>query len=134
MFDAIRRIVWFIVVASVLTYVGFVFIGSVMHSDAAGTSNAVMVRDELAGNRHYLSGMIMVPSPCDELFVRTQEVSSTTYFIHLDTWREPSVTCPEQEVPRSFHTLLFAPAAGVNIMATINEAMLPIVLVPVVRK
>ena len=91
-----------------------------------------MVRDELRAGEHQLSGMVMVPTSCHELSVDTATISRTDYALVFKTWREPSVTCSDDEVPRAFHTVLFAPAANVNITATLDGSGLPLIVLPIV--
>jgi hypothetical protein len=124
------RIAWFTVAAIALSYASFLFVGSILHAREAGLNEPVVVRDVLDRGAHYLSGMVSVPSPCDQLSVKTVELSKTTYMLDFNTWREPSVPCPDKETPRTFHTILFAPPVGVEFGATLDGVGLPIVVLP----
>lgn len=127
----IWRIAWFGVAAIALSYAGSLFAGSAISARAAGLYEPIVIRDVFDRGAHYLSGMVMVPSPCDQLSVRTQALSSTTYMLNFNTWREPSVDCKNDEMPRAFHVVLFAPPVGVEFGATLDGAGLPIVVLPV---
>ncbi len=124
------RVLWFAVGAVALSYVSYLVVGSVVNARAAGVYEPVLVRNVFSAGAHHLSGMVTVPSPCDQLSVRTQALSSTTYMLNFSTWREPSVDCKNDETPRAFHAILFAPPLGVQFGATLDGAGLPIVVLP----
>lgn len=126
----ISRMLWFFVVASVISYATYLMAGSIVNARASQKNQPVIIRDELRPGEHHLSGMIMVPTPCDELSVRTEAVSSSTFTLVFRTWHEPSVTCSSDEVPRYFRTFLFAPATGVRFTATLDGAGFPIFVMP----
>lgn len=121
MFDMIRRLVWFGIVASAFSYAGLLMMGSFVSAHAAQAYEPTLIRDDISAGAHHLSGMIMVPSSCDQLSVRGEQVSDTTYVLRFTTWREPSVACDVEEVPRAFRTVVFAPATGVEFIATLDD-------------
>ena len=127
------RMMWFFFVAAVISYAAYLVAGSIVTAQESGAYEPILIRDELAPGRHYLSGMVMVASPCDQLALRTETLSSSTYMLLFKTWHEPSVPCSEHQTPRTFHATLFAPAAGVEFGATLDGAGLPIVVIPVIR-
>lgn len=129
--DIIRHMVWFFIIASVVAYATFLVAGSVVNAQAASIASPVAIRDELGPGSHHLSGMVMVPASCYQLSVRTDVLSATSYNFTFKTWRDPAVDCSADEVPRQFHAILFAPAAGVDFFATLDGANLPIEVIPV---
>lgn len=131
MIDLIGRLLWFGIVSAAFSYVFFLTMGNFVHQKAAGTYDPVLVRDELSPGSHHLAGMIMVPSPCDELSMHTEQISTTTYALLFKTWREPTVTCNDEEVPRSFREVVFAPALGVRFIASLNGSAFPVAVLPV---
>ncbi len=133
MWDIVRRLLWFAIVASAFAYVLFLIIGSVVSAQAARVYDPVIVRDELSPGAHHLSGMIMVGTRCDELSVHTEQLSATDYSLDFTTWREPSVDCGNEEIPRAFREVLFAPAAGVQFTATLDGQAFPLVVIPVIQ-
>ena len=132
MVDLIRRLAWFAIVATAFSYMLLLVAGSAVHAQAARVYDPVIVRDELDPGIHHLSGMIMVPSRCDELSVHTEALSTTTYALRFTTWREPSVSCENEEVPRAFREVLFAPAVGVTFIASLDGRVFSVVVIPVV--
>lgn len=128
----LARLGWFIVGAVVVAYLIFLIGSSILNAEASGLNAPIVVRDELRANEHQLSGMVWVSSPCDELSVQTSQVSATLYELSFSTWREPSVTCGNDSIPRAFHTIIFAPGAGVYFVATLDSAPLPIAVIPIV--
>jgi hypothetical protein len=130
--ELLRRCVWFFIVASAIAYSVFLVAGSFISAQAIDASHIVQVRDALAPNVHNLSGMVMVPTTCTQLSVRTEQVSPFVYQLVFSTWKEPSVQdCENDEVPRAFRAVLFAPATGVDITATLDGAPLTLALFPV---
>ncbi len=124
------RMMWFTIVAVVISYATYLVAGSIVHAQESGEHNPVLIRDELGPGVHHLSGMVMVPTPCDELSVRTETLSNSDYLLIFRTWREPSVSCKSDETPRYFRVVLFAPSAGVAFSATLDNAGFPIVVLP----
>lgn len=124
------RMVWLFVVTSLLSYATYLVAGNVAQAQASGENLPVLIRDELGAGVHHLSGMIMVASPCDQLSVRTQEVSSNSYILVFRTWHEPATGCVQEETPRYFRALLFAPSTGIEFAATLDEHSFPIVVLP----
>lgn len=133
MIETIRHLAWFMIVVCTVTFVVLIFAGRLVFARAAGESDPTLIRDELGPGSHHLSGMVEVPSSCDELQERVEVLSRTTYEIIFTTWQEPSVPCSETEVPRAFRDALFAPATGVEFTATLDGAPLPILVLPVVH-
>lgn len=127
----LARLGWFVTGAVIVAYLIFMVLSSVVNAQAAGLNAPIVIRDNVQANVHDLSGMVMVASPCDELSVQTSQVSSTVYQLSFSTWREPSVTCADDSTPRSFHTVIFAPGAGVYFVATLDNAALPIAVIPI---
>ncbi|MBI5469753.1 hypothetical protein HY968_00315 [Candidatus Kaiserbacteria bacterium] len=132
--DVIRHLVWFFMVSSAVAYVTFLVIGSAIHADASGARGAVVIRDELARGVHHLSGMIMVPSTCDQVTVRGDKVDAFTYHLTFSTWEEPSVACSHEDTPRAFRATIFAPSVGVDFNATLDDIILPIAVYPAVKE
>ncbi len=130
--DVIRRMVWFFVVASFVAYATFLVAGSIVNAQTSGIVEPSIIRDELGPGVHRLIGMVMVPSSCDQLSVHTDKIAAFAFNLSFSTWRDPVVACSKEEVPRPFHAVLFAPAAGVDFVATLDGKNLPIEVIPVV--
>ena len=130
----ISRLSWFVLISVVVAYASYLVLGSIVNAQESGVNEPTLIRDELRANRHSLSGMVMVPTPCDQLSVTTETISKTNFAIVFKTWHEPSVDCGNEPTPRAFETELFAPAAGVTFTATVNDKALPIAVIPIVVK
>jgi hypothetical protein len=129
----VSHLSWFAIVSVVVAYATSAVLGSIVNAQASGANAPIIIRDELSANEHTLSGMVMVPTPCDELSVQTETLSKTTIALLFTTWHEPSVTCGDDATPRAFQTALFAPAAGVTFTATLDDKDLPIAVVPIIQ-
>jgi hypothetical protein len=133
MSETIRHLAWFFVVASAISYSIFLIAGGFISASATDAARIAQVRDSLSPGAHHLSGMVMVPSTCSELSVRTEDRGNYTYELVFTTWKEPAVRCSAEDTPRAFHALLFAPAAGVHIIATLDGSPLTLALFPAVQ-
>jgi len=122
--DFSRRFFWLFITTCLVVYAGYVFAGSWMLRKSVETP--VVILDQVRPYMHSLSGMVNVQSPCDQLSVRAESISTSTYMLLFSTWREPSVTCKIEPFPRSFQTQFFAPAHGIHIYATLDGQPLPI--------
>ncbi len=125
---------WFTIVAIALSYSSYLLAGGVINARASGLYEPILIRDVLGQGSHNLSGAVMVPTPCDQISVRTLALSTTAYMLNFETWREPSVDCGNAETPRVFHAILFAPSVGIEFGATLDGVGLPIVVLPVLKQ
>lgn len=131
--DIAMRLVWLFVSLSMITYAIFLMIGSMIQAQAIDQSRIVAVRDVLAPGVHHLSGMVMMPRTCAQLTVASEMVSSGRYRLIFKSWDVPSIPCSTEDTPRSFRTIVFAPAAGVQFVGTLDEAPLTLVVHPALR-
>jgi hypothetical protein len=121
--EVTARIVWVAILSCSFAYVFYLLFGGLFI--APPKPQHVVIRDALAAGEHVVSGMVMVPTPCDELTVRTGILSPTIYTLELTTWQDPSITCPQNETPRSFSTVTFAPAFGVQFIVFLDGKTVP---------
>ena len=127
-----QRILWFTVLTVLISYAAYLIVGGIVNAQTSGADATVVIRDELGPNSHQLSGMVMVPSSCDQLSVDTKTLSPTSFELVFSTWQEPSVHCSADETPRFFEKTLFAPAAGITFSATLDGEGLPIAVIPAI--
>lgn len=130
--EIVQRLVWVFVVTAAVAYASSLIAGSVVSAQIEA-ENPVMIRDELSPGAHRLSGMLMVPSSCYELSVRTEALGDSVYRLAFDTWQEPYVECSKDEVARAFSAILNAPATGITVVATVDGQGLPIMLLPAIN-
>lgn len=131
MADMARRLAWFFIVASAVSYACFLILGSTIQARADSDARTVFIRDVREAGVHRLSGMVMVQSTCADLYVRAEQHSNTNYGLVFSTWEQPALECARESVPRAFNAIVFAPAVGVHFTATLDGKPLPIVVVPV---
>lgn len=130
MMDALRRLTTFGIASCFVAYVIFIVAGAAIRAQAVEQSRVVWVRDVISPNRHMMSGIVVVDSTCTELIVQPQQVSEIAYELHFTTWEYPNIECEHTPTPRAFHTAVFAPAAGVEFIATLDNRPLPIIIAP----
>jgi len=133
--DALRRLIWFFFIAAAVSYAFFLVGGSVIAKQSIEKSRAILARDSIKLNVHYLSGMVMVRSTCAELSVRSYQLSIDTYELQFSTWEEPSLEeCAREDTPRSFRAIVFAPSAGINFQATLDGTPIPFGVIQVLDR
>jgi len=130
MLDLARRLVWFFVVASAIAYAIFLMAGNAIHTQALDQSRIVLIRDFLKVGEHHLSGMVMVPSTCRQLSVRTEEVADNIFHLKFSTWEEPNIDCVEEDTPRAFRAVVFAPSVGIEFISTLDDEPIRIAITP----
>ncbi len=128
--DVVRRLVWITLVSCAIAYAVFLAAGSALHADAESASRDVFVRDVVGVGVHHLSGMVMVPKTCMELFVKVEQVSDTVYKLGFSMWEQPSIACKEDESPRAFNTIVFAPSIGVTFIGALEKEPLNLYVIP----
>lgn len=134
MAEILRRLLWFFICSCAIAYALFLLAGSTIRASAIDQSRVVQVRDSLAPGVHNLAGMVMVRSTCSELSVRTEQLSDTLFELQFTTWNEASLaTCVQEDTPRSFRALIFAPAVGVDFSATLDGEPLVLSVIPSVE-
>ena len=130
MHDTLPRAAWFVVAASLIAYAGYLYVGSIVHSGETIADHTVIIRDSISKGEHHVSGMLMVPSSCDELTLRVSEVKDDLYLLSFSTWSEPSILCDYTPTARVFDTVVFAPSIGVRFIATLDTVALPVAVYP----
>lgn len=118
----IGRLLWAAFVSSGAAYSMYLMFAGIF---GAQPTPSVVVHDAVQAGRHLLSGTAMVPTACDELTVKVIPLTLTTYILNLHTWTDPSVDCPKNETPRSFNTVAFAPAFGVQFIVYLDGQTVP---------
>ncbi len=134
MADMSWRLLWFFIIACAVSYTVFLVAGSTIKARALDESRTVLARDSLEPGVHYLSGIVTVRSTCAHLSVSSEKVSETSYHLRFSTWEEPSVPCVREDVPRSFRTVVFAPAAGITFLASLDDEPLQLIVIQALAK
>ena len=105
------RLLWFTIVATSLAYGTHLFFGSIVSASVQNDIRTIHVADAFHDGEHDLSGMVMAPSPCYDLTVRTEDVDAKTIALIFETWQQPYRTCgADDPTPRAFTASVFAPA------------------------
>lgn len=103
------RLAWFGVVAIVVAFAAQTFFGSLLVAAADDDVRAIRVRDQFKNDMHELSGMVMVPSACHDLTVRTKDIDPQTTALVFETWEQPYRECPQELTPKAFRVVVYAP-------------------------
>jgi len=105
----LMRILSFFVIAGVVAFATQTFFGSELAAAADESIKAVSIQDHYSDDVHEISGMVMVPSPCHDLTVRTKDVDANTTAIIFETWEQPYRACEQELTPKAFKVVVFAP-------------------------
>lgn len=133
MLEVLQRLGVFTCGACVLAYGVYIVAGAAIQAHAKEQMKTVWVRDAISPNRHIMSGMVTVDSTCTELSVTPQQISPIAYELDFTTWEQPNVECEHEPTPRPFHTVVFAPAVGVEFIATLDTRPLPLLVSPTIE-
>ena len=126
----LRSLVWLVLILFIGLDATFLVANEMVRANLKPV-RPVLVRDTIGVGSHTLSGTIPVSSTCDEVTVKTEQVSTTTYALMFTTWREPHVPlCIEREVTRQFRAIIFASSLGVSFTATLDGEPIPIAVIP----
>ena len=128
--DFFRSLVWFLLILFVGLGATFI-VASEIRRTQLKPSRPILARDTIGAGSHTLSGIVMVPSSCDEIIVNTRKTSDTSYALIVSTWREPYIpTCISREISREFRAIIFAPSIGVSFTASLDGVPVPIAVIP----
>lgn len=123
------RLTFFIVFAVLVAGASHIFFGSIIFAAAQEGASAIVLKDEFKNGTHELSGIVMVPSSCHDLTVRTKDVTHTMSAVIFETWEQPFIAnCDRSPSPRSVQAVLFG-AENLDIRAIYDGEWVPIQLV-----
>lgn len=104
------RLFLFTISAVLVAFAAHVFFGSTLAVSANEDIETVVMRSTYEDGAHHISGMVMVPSDCHDLNVRTKDLDADTLLLIFETWEQPYRTCTgESHEPRAFRVVAFAP-------------------------
>lgn len=122
------RLLWLAITSLALSFGSYIVVVKSVLQEESGATKPVQFIDLLRPGVHYISGMVTVPSACDELTVHVVQTDEFVFNLKFDTWEEPSIRCSHEPVPRHFSTIAFAPAAGVRFTAQMNNEPFEIIM------
>ena len=126
----IVRLTFFFVFAILTALVSHIFFGSIIFAAAQQEASAIVLKDAYKRGTHELSGIVMVPSSCHDLTVRTKDVTQTMSAIIFETWEQPFLTgCDRSPNPRSVQAIIFG-SEHLDIRAIYDGEWAPLTLVP----
>lgn len=132
--EALRRAGWICIVAISGAYMTYLVAGSFISQETSVMAEPIVVRDAIGKGEHHISGMVMVPSNCDELTLVVERLEESLYQLTFATWTEPAVKCDNQPSPRVFETIVFAPSYGVRFVATLDGVPIKVAMYPSFRE
>jgi hypothetical protein len=124
--EAIRRIVWSVIVVCTCAYAVYLIAGDLINARVHMRRQTIEIDDAIASGVHTLSGAVYVPEDCNNIFVRTSKVSTSTYRIFFETWRNSSSECAATQTKRTFHAVVLTPSKEIDFTALFDGAPVPI--------
>ena len=116
------RLVWIVMAATSTAYASYLIAGNALSVNAESSEIPTDIVDFVRPGIHSLSGLVTVPSNCDQLKVNVAQSSPVKFVLQFTTWEEPSIPCPPGMAQRAFTATAFAPAAGIDFTATLDGA------------
>lgn len=122
------RLTFFIVFAALVAGAAHLFFGSIISAAAQEEASTIVLKDAFKNGTHELSGIVMVPSNCHDLTVRTKDVTHTVSAVIFETWEQPFIAdCDRTPSPRAVQAILFGPK-DLDIRAIYDGEWVPIQL------
>src|SRR5262249_217502 len=123
--DALKRAGWIVVLVIAGSYLTFLSADYIFNRTTASATPIVPL-DIQGDNEHHMTGVVLVPSTCDEISVATEDLGNDSFSLNFSTWEEPSVNCFKAPAERVFDTVLFAATSSVHFVATVDKQEVPI--------
>lgn len=116
--------------AAILSYAAFLFFGSVVRAESEKPLTRVEVYDfvDTATKTHRLSGIIMVPTKCHSVRVKTKELEPGTFHVYFSSYGDEH-GCANDPQPLAFREYVVAPLVGVEFTASLDWKPLDFVVV-----
>jgi hypothetical protein len=128
MSEMMQRILVYAFLCGLFALSTHIYFGSILTASADEDVNRVIVRDvfdEELG-RHTFSGIVLVPTPCHDLTVRTHDFDADTLILVLESWEQPYRDCTQKDsAPRAFTASAFAPK-NIEIKALFDASFIPV--------
>ncbi|OGG59992.1 hypothetical protein A2765_00815 [Candidatus Kaiserbacteria bacterium RIFCSPHIGHO2_01_FULL_56_24] len=114
------RFIWILVVTSAVGYAAYLFFGSIVQAQTEPPME-VDVYDyvDVQAHTHRLSGIIMLPTKCHTIVVKTKELGPGKYHLYFSTFGDEHGCAPDPQ-PVAFRTVIDAPLVGVRFSATLD--------------
>lgn len=103
------RLMWIGICAVAVAFVTQAFFGSLLSASTDDDLNKIVAQDVYAKEQHEIRGMVMAPSSCHDISVRTKDLDATTVILIFETWQQPYRTCEADLTPKKFSVVVIAP-------------------------
>ena len=118
--------VWFFITLTIISFFAYLFIGGSRLLPANTKMTPLTITRVYEDGTIRLSGVLMVPTPCDQIDVKTKHSSSDTITVNLSI--KESAVCEQESTPRTF-TAVVAGDSNTNISFTKDGNVLPITFI-----
>lgn len=124
------RFTVYVVITALLSYATYLFFGNIVQAETAKPLMRVEAHDLLdpAAGTHRLSGMVMVPTPCHSIKVKTQELEPGKFHVYFSTFGDEH-GCEADPQPRTFRQTVKAPLIGTEFSASIDWKPLDFIII-----
>lgn len=114
----------------VLSYAAYLFFGSIVNAQIEEPLTRVEVYDfiDTSTKTHRLSGIIMVPTKCHSVSVKTKELEPGKYHVYFSSFGDVH-GCADDPQPLSFREYVKAPIVGSVFTASLDWRPLEFVIV-----
>lgn len=101
------RLLMFSIFATLTAVAAELYFGSIIFASAENELQEIVLRDVYREEMHELSGMVIVPTDCYDISIRTRDVTARVTAIIFETWEQPSVVCEKVPTPRAVRASVF---------------------------
>jgi hypothetical protein len=114
----------------VLSWAAYVFFGGIVNAEIEKPLTRVEVYDfiDTSTKTHRLSGIIMVPTRCHSINVKTKELEPGKYHVYFSSFGDVH-GCADDPQPLSFREYVKAPIVGTEFTASLDWRPLDFVIV-----
>lgn len=116
-------------------YASQLYFGSIVEAETERNRTRVEVYDLLDAQQktHRLSGIIMLPSACHSVSIKSKELAPGKYHVYFSTFGEVH-GCTAEPHPHSFSTTIRAPLVGVEFTGSLDWHDMDFVIVSSAHK
>lgn len=128
--EVAARFLLICVITTLAGYASQLYFGSIVAAETERNRTRIEVYDLLdaRAQTHRLSGIIMLPSACHSVSIKTKELAPGKYHVYFSTFGEVH-GCKNESRPYAFRTSVQAPLIGTEFTASLDWHDLDFVIV-----
>ncbi|MFZ2555781.1 MAG: hypothetical protein WAZ27_05260 [Minisyncoccia bacterium] len=128
--EVITRFLSICIITILAGYASQLYFGSIVEAETERNRTRVEVHDflDVKAKTHRLSGIIMLPTKCHSLSIKTKELAPGKYHVYFSTFGDVH-GCAQEPHAVPFRTIVNAPLVGVEFTASLDWHDMDFILV-----